>query len=220
MVRVARGLGFEIGLVTNGIELDEYFDVLNSFVFVRISLDAASDNVYRKIKGTSHFAKVVKNIRKAIEIRSDGTTIGLSYVVCGDNESEVGKARRLAYRLGVDYIQIKPAHGLRLKGIRGNHKTIVTERHLANSELPCAIAGLVGIVGADACVYYCCQKRGIERYKMGSLLVDDFSNIWLGRPGIEPRVEGCYTCRYMNYAEGYRKFSRPKYRYLRHKYFL
>jgi len=219
MVLEANKLRFEVGLVTNGIELDTYIDLVPMFRFVRVSLDAASRETYYKIKDHDVFEKVRENIKLAVE-NKENTTVGISFVICNENMYEIEEAKFLAKSLGVDYIQIKPCYGESLQKVKQDTKTIVTKRYKVKSKLPCAIAGLVGIVGADANVYYCCQKRGKEDFILGNLEVSTFKEIWKRRTEFNPDTSYCYTCRYMNYAQGYRKFSKDKYQFLRHKHFL
>lgn len=220
----ARELRFEVGLVTNGIELDTYIDLVPMFRFVRVSLDAATQSTYSTIKGQPMFERVINNIKSAVEarppFRNGETTIAISFVVCEENQHEVEQAKALARKMKVDYLQFKPAFRRELGKIRGDSKAFTTERYEVDSNLPCAIAGLVGIIGADANVYYCCQKRGEDKYCLGNLKTGTLKQMWTQRNSVNPDLSECFTCRYMNYAKGYRRFSKSKYQYLRHKHFL
>jgi len=215
----AQKLRFEVGLVTNGIDLDRYASLVPSFRFIRVSLDAVTESTYLKIKGQPLFRKVKKNIELILKNRKT-TTIGISFVVCQENQHEIEKAKVLAKDLKVDYIQFKPAFRRNLNRIKETNKTIITKRYKVSSTLPCAIAGLVGIIGADANVYFCCQKRGEDKYRLGNLQTESFERIWARRNDVNPDIKECSTCRYMNYAKGYKKFSQDKYQFLRHKHFL
>lgn len=216
--------GFEVGLVTNGVQLNK-IEHLAEFMFIRVSLDAASAKTYEIVKGVNLFDKVIRNIKSAIE---DGAVLGLSFVVTEENKHEIEKAKELADTLNVAYIQFKPAWSEGFKKLilfdgyneLTGDKTVNTARYTPDSTLPCHIAGLVGIVGADAIVYYCCTKRGVRQYALGSLEKENFEDIWRRRPAIEPMVSQCPACRYMTYARPYEKFISGGTLFFQHKHFL
>jgi MoaA/NifB/PqqE/SkfB family radical SAM enzyme len=221
MVSKAHALGFEIGLITNGTLLDRV-ENLDYFKFIRISLDAYDEKSYHKIKGKNLFNKVIKNIKNAVN--NDKTDIGISYVICEDNVNGIQKIQETLNEIGIKYIQFKPAwiNGRKFnlpENINGN-KTIITDRYIAKDNLPCLIAGLVGIVGADSKVYFCCQYRGNNKFLLGDLNEDCFKTLWERRKKIMPDTSKCPQCRYQNYAVGYEKFSQSKYVFLKHKKFL
>lgn len=221
MVSEAHSVGFEIGLITNGTLLDRV-ENLNYFKFIRISLDAYDKKSYEKIKGKDLFNKVIKNIIRVTKRKV--TDIGISYVVCEDNVNGIEEIQEILSGIGIKYIQFKPAwiNGGKFElpeGISGD-KTIITDRYIAKNNLPCLIAGLIGIVGADSKVYFCCQYRLNKKFCLGSLEEESFASLWKKRKNIVPDISKCPQCRYQNYAEGYEIFSQPKYTFLKHKNFL
>lgn len=220
MAGAARAMGFQIGLVTNGILLDKVED-LESYIFIRVSLDSHNAEDYKKVKGCDRFDQVVENIRKAVR---DNTTIGISYVVGPDNNKDLCKAEQLACDLGVDYIQIKPAY---MNGkiftdfdYPDGRPVIGTKRYMAEDNIPCTIAALVGIIGADSNVYYCCQHRGKDFFTLGSLEDSSFTELWKKRLALKPKVSLCPPCRYMNYTRAYKKMIEDGDLFFQHRYFL
>lgn len=220
MVLLAYRMGFEYGLITNGLRLHKV-DRLDRFRFIRISLDAGSREVYHKLKKADAFDTVVGNIRRSVMF---GSVTGLSYVVNEINREDIVNAQRLSKVLGVKYIQFKPAW---IDGepyldyvIPGEDSTIDTRRYKAADKIPCAIAGLIGIVGADAHVYYCCQYRGNRKYGLGSLYHATFPEIWKRRPQLIPDIERCPNCRYMNYTRAYKNFANGNSLFFKHRHFL
>ncbi len=211
MVQLADGMGFDIGLITNGIISIEECAAL--FTFVRVSLDAATPKTYALLKDNNAFDEVISNITK---IRAD-TEVGLSYVICKDNEHEIELAQELADELDISYIQFKPVYGDRLNRQSWHRKTIMTERYAISSTLPCHIAGLVGVVGADGSVWFCCQKRG--EISLGNIYNSSFSNIWETRGDIVrlPDIHKCKACRYQNYIE---ELYNGRTKTVRHRWFL
>jgi len=220
MVSMALALGFQIGLVTNGVLLNRVNN-LDKFLFVRVSLDAHNKEDYKKVKGADYFDIVIKNIKHALK---KNKTIGISYVVCPDNNKDLHKAEDLATKLGVAYIQIKPAYIN--DDIYSDFKypdgrpTISTIRHKPTDNMPCTIAALVGIIGADANVYYCCQHRGVDKFKLGSLKDKSFTELWKQRLVLKPDVSLCPSCRYMNYTKAYKKILEDGDLFFQHRYFL
>lgn len=222
MAKLAFEKGFELGLITNGVLLDKITNP-EFFKFIRISLDSYNEMSYWEIKGKHYFEKVVKNISALAEKKV--TDVGVSYIVCTKNESGVLIGEDLAKTMGVDYIQFKPiirneaSSAFPFWALSGD-KTISTKRYIATDNLPCTIAGLVGVIGADANLYFCCQHRGDLKFCLGNLKEHSFKELWNNRKDIMPEVSLCKECRYQNYAAGYRKFSNPKYKFLRHHNFL
>ena len=97
--------------------------------------------------------------------------------------------------------------------------TISTSRNIPDSNLPCIIAGLIGVVGADSNVYYCCQHRGESDFKVGSLKKESFINLWQKRLDMKINISKCPHCRYMNYSKAYRRIEKGDL-FFQHRYFL
>ena len=222
MVELAHSKGFELGLITNGVLLNRISHP-EWFKFIRISLDSYDRSSYLKIKRRDFFNIVIENIQALAERQL--TDVGISYVICDENREGVVLGQELAGLLGVDYIQFKPMvkNGSRAQVSSENlsgKKTIVTNRYAAENNLPCQIAGLIGVVGADANVYFCCQHRGNKAFSLGNLGQTTFKELWKNRSKFFPKVSFCKECRYQNYAKGFENFSKPKFKFLRHTNFL
>lgn len=224
MIQLALYDNLRVGLVTNGILLHEIIDLVPRLEYVRVSLDSATRETYKKVKGKDYFVKVCNNIMEAID---QGCVMGISFVVTEDNKHEINEFHQLALHLGVDYAQIKPELKVcdmegQVDGIKGE-KFFVTERYNINKEsmLQCRIAGLIGILGATGKLYYCCVHRGKESFEIGDLAKDDLRNIFDLRRTFIPPINLCNTsCRYMNYAKIYEQVRDKKYIALRHRKFL
>jgi len=222
MVDVAKNLGFELGLVTNGIQLHE-LKRPEYFKFIRVSLDSSNQEMYEKVKGVDFFPRVIENIKDAV--RRNGT-VGLSYVVGPDNRNGIEEAQTLADSLKVAYIQFKPMYinggiyeDFRMPDEEPN--TIETKRYKAGERLPCHIAHLVGVVTADGGVYYCCQGRGKTNFYIGSIAHESFEAIWRRRLlHRNYHIKQCPPCRYMNYAKGIKDLLEEGDLFFEHKNFL
>ncbi len=116
-----RELGIEVGLVTNGTKLGALAPLVAAQLsWVRVSLDAASDAPYARLRpdrrGASRFAQVVEGVRAVAEWPQRVTRIGISFLVRpssstafegAGNVSEIYRAAQLALDVGVDYIEYK-----------------------------------------------------------------------------------------------------------------
>ena len=221
MVSMALSLGFQVGLVTNGVLLDK-IDNIDKFHFIRVSLDAHNKEDYKKVKGADYFDIVIDNIRNALK---KNEIIGLSYVVGPHNNKDLYKAEDLANDLKVAYIQIKPSYVNERKEIFTDFeypdgRAIGTKRYLPEDNVPCTIAALVGIIGANGDVYYCCQGRGVDRLTLGNLKDKTFKQLWTERLALRPNVSLCPMCRYMNYTKAYKKILEDGDLFFQHRYFL
>jgi len=222
MLEMALAGGFEAGLITNGVRLDQVEPALvEQLKFVRVSLDASCRELYARIKGRDCFDRALNGIRSALELNA---MVGISYVVCEENRQDLEAAAALAESLDAAYIQFKPA----LVGGRiftdyqlpDGGPVIATDRYSAEDMLPCAIAQLVGVVSATGEVYYCCQHRGNAAYALGNLAEDCFPDIWLQRGRVAPDIASCPQCRYMNYARSYRAIVENGTMFFDHRRFL
>lgn len=221
MVDIACDLGFEVGLVTNGVLLDKV-NRPSRFKFIRVSLDASDAETYKLVKGADYFDKVIHNITEALK---QNPTVGISYVVGPDNDKNLKIAQTMAHDLGVAYIQFKPAY---INGDIYNFRmpnqtdeTIKTKRYKLREKLPCLIAHLVGVVTADGSVYYCCQHRGKMNFYLGSIAQEQFSEIWkrrLGHKNFDTRQ--CPMCRYGNYSKYLKELLQQGDLFFEHKNFL
>lgn len=220
MIISAHDLGFELGLITNGIGLPKITNEIPLFQFIRISLYGSYLKTYIDITGKDHFEQVCLNIKSTVRVK-ENTTVGISFVLDENNYSEVTGAKYLASVLGVDYIQFKPllTHSLP-SDLVTNGRSIATQRYEVTTTDACKLANLIGIVSADGCVYFCCLKRGESKYNLGDLRNDSFKDIWSRRLTIQPDISKCKSCRYMNYVKGFRNIAPGDRHFIKHKNFL
>jgi MoaA/NifB/PqqE/SkfB family radical SAM enzyme len=109
--------GLQAGLITNGIFLDDRIIgiILETCRWVGISLDAGTNETFKKVKGTDNnnlFPLVLGKIRYLCDRKSQ---LGAQCDVCAKylmhpaNVSDIYMAASLAKSLGVDDFQIRPA---------------------------------------------------------------------------------------------------------------
>jgi len=114
-VELARKNGLDLGFITNGSLLDSNASrvILKNTTWVRVSLDAASPEVFKLTHGLDggEFEKVVSNIYLLVEMKKklrSKCVIGVGFLTSDKSVSDMEKAAVLAKKLGVDYLQFRP----------------------------------------------------------------------------------------------------------------
>ncbi len=115
IVKLAYRLGLDIGFITNGslINKDNSKVLLNCCTWLRVSLDSASKEIFKKTHGLNgdEFGKVLENIRLLVKTKgllNSQTTIGVGYLTSDYTKHEMLKAAKLCKKLSVDYLQFRP----------------------------------------------------------------------------------------------------------------
>jgi GTP 3',8-cyclase len=112
---IRRGIerGLDVGLITNGILLDEKsYDALSGARYVSVSLDAGSREVFNRVKGhrDDTFYNVLENLEGLVKFRKrtkDRFRIGVSYMLHPLNYNDMIRAVENVHAIGVDLIQFK-----------------------------------------------------------------------------------------------------------------
>ena len=174
----------DVGLITNGVKFDS--EVLNYLIWVRFSVDAASPEVYQKIKGKPYFNRVIENITRAVRYRNNKAlpvTIGFQSVITEANYFQLSAMANLAELIGVDYFQYRPVE----RGAKQNkpalpkkdYKIRIIDSWYKWNELSevdkyteCPGADFIGAVGADYNFYMCCHHVGDSSASYGNILTD------------------------------------------------
>lgn len=110
-----------VGITTNGTFIDRYMDEIAEYSsWTRVSMDAATDEMFRKLRptkgGGSKFYHIIKNMRKLSKIKRG--KLGFSFLIRteveGDdivsNVHEIYNAALLAKNIGCDYFEVKPSY--------------------------------------------------------------------------------------------------------------
>lgn len=124
IVRYLKEKKLQVGIVTNGAALNkiiEVSDFLGAGDWVRISLDAATDETYQTIHRPQKKISLQDICNKVTEIKrfNKSLSVGCSYVIIWegtkfnnvnllDNINEIPEAAALALNNGFDYISFKP----------------------------------------------------------------------------------------------------------------
>jgi len=133
VVKLAHRLGLDIGFITNGSLITERIAkvLLDCCTWLRISLDAASADTFKKVHGMDGgaFNKVCDNISLLVNLKKEfksQATIGVGYLTCDYTKDEMYKAAKLCKKLGVDYFQFRPMQ-MHNNGMFEYHSTDITK---------------------------------------------------------------------------------------------
>ena len=202
-IMYAKKLGMDVALITNGLLLTDYLNriILDNCTWVRISLDAAFVETYKKVHGMGKdcFDIVKGNVKRLAlhkeEIKSK-CTVGIGYLTRKDTLDEMVNFARMGRYLGVDYIQFRPFHNdntsikeeleecIRrfevkdFKVLYSNQKYIHFKDNNIRPYNKCYGANFATVIGADSKVYVCCHMRGVKKYCLGDLTKHSFKHIW------------------------------------------
>jgi MoaA/NifB/PqqE/SkfB family radical SAM enzyme len=114
--QMVRDLGMDLGVVTNGVSMDERaIGTLASpegETWVRVSLDAGTQETYTRTRGcpAKHWDLAWRTVRRLAEAKAttlrSPLVVGVSFVLTADNWREVVLATALAHEAGADNIRI------------------------------------------------------------------------------------------------------------------
>ncbi len=115
--------GIEIGVVTNGTEINRCMDSLSHCTWVGVSVDAATPDAFNKLKGHSpesdNFHNVISNITNLVDyakrhnnrlgLKHPAYGVSYKYLLYKDNIAEIYQATKLAKEIGCKNIHFRPA---------------------------------------------------------------------------------------------------------------
>lgn len=196
-VKGLRKNGMKLGLNSNGLALTEELAELiaDNCTYFRISLDAASPELYKKTHGMSPaaFQKTVDNIRMFAQVkkaRGSQTSYGVGFLTSRDTAGEMEAFVRLARDCGVDFAQFRPFTGdlydvtetyQRLKetyetpdfGVRASLQKYKEMKTGGKREYDrCRGMFFSTVITADAKVFACLHYRQREEYYLGTITED------------------------------------------------
>jgi MoaA/NifB/PqqE/SkfB family radical SAM enzyme len=124
IVNYIKSLGLQLGIVTNGSKLgrvERVAHLLEKQDWVRLSLDAASQETFSKLHRPKTDVTLLEILRRAreVKLRNPNILLGYSFVIVWEgltlnenplcpNIHEMPEAVRLARKYGFDYISFKP----------------------------------------------------------------------------------------------------------------
>lgn len=195
LMKFIDNVDIKFGLITNGI-LIPYYDFIDKFEWVRISLDVDSKENYEKYKKgkKSDFEVIFKNLEKLAKKTNKKTVIGVSYIATKYNMDNINYVIKKVKNTGADYFYIRPvednenllpkAEDMEFldKYSDENFKVLINynERlERGNCGLSCIAHSLSSVISADADVYLCGRLHIHPEWgAIGNLNKNSFDQIW------------------------------------------
>lgn len=195
----ARELGLETALITNGSQvLDK--SVIESFSWIRVSLDAGSPLTFSRLKGVKPdvFTKVLKNLEVFLNY-SRRPVVGVSYLITEENHFEIEDFVCIMKRVGVDNIRFGALHrinykeffvqniGARIEALKAKESPIIYNvfSKIVNEGKPsykkCWYIHLAAQICSNLDVYTCCLNIGNKKHLLGSLEGCSFEELWFSK---------------------------------------
>ena len=193
-VRALKREGMKLGLNSNGLALTEELAQLiaDNCEYFRISLDAASSEMYQRTHGmpAAAFWKTVDNIKLFADVkkkRNSSISFGVGFLTNQDTAVEMEQFVQLAQSCGVDFAQFRPFTGdmhdvtdvyLRLKeayetpdfGVRASVQKYKEMHHQGTRDYNrCRGMFFSTVITADAKVFACLHYRQKESCYLGQI---------------------------------------------------
>lgn len=200
----AKGMGFKIGVNTNGLSLHKIdLDTLVKIAsYIRISLDAGTPEMYNITHGLddSDFQSVLVNLKLLSEAKRRNSVecvLGTGYLT--DERTVIYREMEafveVSAEAGFDFAQFRPFQGnftpiepcfTKLESKFGDDIAVVAsaQKYGRFDDLnhrpyeKCWSHNFVTIIGADAKLYPCCELTLDPRYALGDLRQDELEKIW------------------------------------------
>lgn len=196
ILQIGRRQHVDMGLISNGTA--DISDCIRDLKWVRVSLDASTEEEYLEEKGADCFGKVLDNLKKYSKARDPKDTyLGVGYVLTKRNQGNLLNLIGELDAAGIDYIYLRPVEEaedlapsledlLNLRGrlaertqdMRLKYMLTVADRVVdKNAGLPCVAHTLTSIIHANGDVALC-EKRRADNIILGNLHQNTFEEIW------------------------------------------
>jgi MoaA/NifB/PqqE/SkfB family radical SAM enzyme len=216
----AQKLGLKTALVTNGLRLKDH-PVFRNLDWLRVSLDAGTEETYRKTRESKLWVKALKHI--ALAATFEKPLMGVGFVVTDQNYTEIVDAAKIAKEAGAKYLRISAVFSKNgaapYRLIYDDIRKLISEaRFLYGNDgfgivdffgnriddldegRPdykfCGVQQFTLYIGGDQKVYTCCTNAYTSHGEIGNLRNQRFSD-WIKthrRYDFDSRA--CHTCQF------------------------
>lgn len=201
IIGYAQAGGLKTALVTNGVRLKDH-EVFRNLDWLRISLDAGTEQTYQSVRESKAWNKVIKNLSLASTFTKP--VVGVGFVVTRENYTELPRACEIVRDAGIGYIRVSAlfsSEGMAyysgllsdIEMVRREAAMLQTDRFKVIdlfgdrvSDLDqgtpnydfCGIQQFTLYLGGDLKVYACCSTSYTDHGTLGDLREQRFAD-WL-----------------------------------------
>ena len=199
MAMYAKEKGLAVGILTNGTVLSkDYLEKnecsIDTFRYVRVSLDAAGPGTYESAKKNNLFERVVANTCSLVEARGQLTfpRVGFKFLLNKANLTEMAEMVALAESSCVDYVQFKLEHSSdgTIDDKQARYADLQIRKLRKKADIPvygsaerkkclhkCFMSPIHAVIDCEGNVYACCFFSD-ERGLIGNAFEQGFGNVW------------------------------------------
>lgn len=199
LVVAAKGGGLDVSFTTNGVLLDK-LETLDLCTWVKVSVNAGTKETYDAVHKANDrdWSRVWENIASAAK-RKGHCTLGVQMVVLPENEGECQALYERALAAGVDYVVFKP-YSQHKRSITREYESFRAQTRRVDrcGEMPVywrddapsheeqgystchATPNFWAYVMASGDVYSCSAYLLDDRFRLGNINAESFSEIWRG----------------------------------------
>lgn len=210
---LAQSLGIKTALVTNGTRLDPLCSSTQNMEWIRISIDAGTEETYERIRRHKGWNKLWRTIDKLWDY---GGRLGAGFVVTNDNFREIPKLARICQSTRIGNLRIGAVfskEGIHYyKDIEAICDYIKEARTFENESFRiidlfgrrlkdlesgppdepfCGYQHFTTYIGADLSVYRCCNTAYTTRGQVGSIKDLRFRDLVNDQPFDARQCEFC-----------------------------
>ncbi len=208
-VRLAKSCKMDVGFITNGGLLHNVncTELLDCCTWIRVSLDAGSPKIHRKVHKANDFARIVENIKNLTTLKDktgSTCTIGVGYLTGKETDApeDMMDFVDLSIKLQVDYAQFRPflkpvgkidfsvfkpinfepyfkKETKKTKILCSKHKYDSIKRgEVKRTYSICYGQQFTSVITAAGDMVICCHGRGVPSMCLGSVRKQSIKGIW------------------------------------------
>ena len=193
IIQYAYNKGLDIGIITNGLLLDKLTNIADKLSYIRISLDAGSQDIYKKVHGINAFSTVIKNL-SILKNHTSIKKISIAYLILDSNLNDILPAVKISKKIGCSSINFRPVIDLSpeiwfeakqkitgaLNTQDNNFKVFYSEQSnpIENYSKGCKTSPLATVVQANGDIALCASKRNQKNFIIGNIFDGGFFKHW------------------------------------------
>lgn len=208
IIGYAQSLGLETGLVTNGVRLKDH-DVFRNLDWLRISLDAGTEETYERVRESKAWKRVIDNL--GVVSQFNKPLVGVGFVVTRENYHEIAEAALIVKESGISYMRVSALFSEEgSKYYDGLDVHVPDYEWVVNlfpdrvndldQEAPdysfCGYQQFVNYIGADLKIYTCCTNAYTLHGQIGDLSNRTYADWLMNEDRTRWDSRSCHHCQF------------------------